>query len=56
MDENTIKVLEQQFHNSPYHIIMETVSGLRGVAGHLIKVTNDFKIFNLNSFIETNGD
>lgn len=44
MDENTIKTLEQQFHNSPYHIIMETVSGLRGVAGHLIKVIVILKI------------
>jgi hypothetical protein len=37
MDPDTVKVLEQQFHNSSYHLIMETVSGLRGVAGHLIR-------------------
>ena len=44
MDEHTIKILEQQFHNASYHILMETVSGLRGVAGHLIKVGNHYSI------------
>ena len=30
--------LRNHFHSAPYSTIMETVSGLRGVAGHLIKV------------------
>ena len=38
MNEHTIKLLEQHFHSAAYHTIMEVLCGLRGVAGHLIKV------------------
>ena len=40
MNEHTVKLLEQHFHSAAYHTIMEVLCGLRGVAGHLIKVDN----------------
>ena len=38
MDQTTAKNLEIQFHSANYQTIMETISGLRSAAGHLIKV------------------
>ena len=45
MDDQSKKELKVHFHSSSYHTIMETVSGLRGVAGHLIKVSYHGGIF-----------
>ena len=44
MDDQNKKELKVHFHSSSYHTIMETVSGLRGVAGHLIKVSYQSKL------------
>ena len=38
MDDTTTKSLEIHFHSATYQILMEAISGLRSVAGQLIKV------------------
>ena len=38
LEENFRKRLEYEFHSASYHTILEVVTGLKIVAGHLVKV------------------
>ena len=38
LEKNLQKRLEYEFHSASYHTIMEVITGLRTVAGHLLKV------------------
>ena len=41
LEDMVLKQLEYEFHSASYHTLVEIVTGLKNVVGHLIKVCND---------------
>ena len=43
MDNSYRKRMEFEFHSAGYHVMLETTTGLRTVAGHLVKVCTPYR-------------
>lgn len=44
VDKAFRKRLEFEFHSAGYHVMLETTTGLRTAAGHLVKVCREYHI------------
>ena len=45
VEEIFLKRLEFEFHSAGYHVMLETTTGLRTAAGHLVKVLHSEHVY-----------